>query len=47
MYFIPAYILILAVTIVIDYFAGILIYNAEGDKKKKFLIISIVANIGV
>ncbi|MFN5829150.1 MAG: MBOAT family O-acyltransferase [Bacteroidota bacterium] len=47
MYFIPIYIVILAVTIVIDYFAGILIHNAEGNKKKKFLIISIVANIGV
>jgi D-alanyl-lipoteichoic acid acyltransferase DltB (MBOAT superfamily) len=47
MYFIPIYIVILAVTIVIDYFAGILIYNARGNKKKKFLVLSIVANLGV
>jgi D-alanyl-lipoteichoic acid acyltransferase DltB (MBOAT superfamily) len=47
MYFIPIYIVILAVTIVIDYFAGILIYNAKGNKRKKFLFLSIVANLGV
>ena len=41
MAFIPAYILILAVTIVIDYFAGIWIEKSEGNKKRKFLVLSI------
>lgn len=31
----------------IDYFAGIYIENAEGKKRKLFLIISLIANIGV
>jgi len=43
MFFIPAYILILAVTILIDYFAGIFIVKSEGRKKKIFLIISIIS----
>ncbi len=47
MFFVPVYILILAGTIVIDYIAGILIENAEGHRKKAFLIMSLVANIGV
>src|SRR3954471_22839090 len=48
MFFKPEYILILAFTIVIDYFAGILLEN-EPDKKrkKKYLIASIIANVGV
>jgi alginate O-acetyltransferase complex protein AlgI len=48
MFFKPEYILILAFTIVIDYFAGIWLEN-EPDKKrrKRFLIISLIANIGV
>jgi alginate O-acetyltransferase complex protein AlgI len=41
--FIPAYILILAVTIVIDYFAGIWIERSEGPRRKRLLIVSIVA----
>jgi len=45
--FIPVYIFILFFTIVIDYIAGILIENAEGQKRKRFLIMSIVANVGV
>jgi alginate O-acetyltransferase complex protein AlgI len=45
--FIPAYILILFFTIVIDYIAGIVIADAEGQKRKLFLLISIVANVGV
>jgi D-alanyl-lipoteichoic acid acyltransferase DltB (MBOAT superfamily) len=45
--FIPQYILILAVTIIIDYFAGILIAKSSGRKKKLFLIISILSNIGM
>ena len=47
MAFVPIYILILGFTIVVDYFAGILIENAQGKKRKSYLIISLVANIGV
>lgn len=47
MYFIPIYILILFATIIIDYFAGIMIEKAEGAKRKSYLIVSLVANIGV
>lgn len=47
MFFIPVYILILIFTIVIDYFAGILIDQAEGPRRKAFLLMSIVANVGV
>ncbi|MEP6466992.1 MAG: MBOAT family O-acyltransferase [Parafilimonas sp.] len=45
--FIPIYILVLAFTIVIDYFAGILIERSAGAKRKWFLRMSIVANIGI
>jgi alginate O-acetyltransferase complex protein AlgI len=45
--FIPVYIFILFFTIIIDYFAGILIENAEGRRRKIFLAMSIVANVGV
>ena len=47
MAFVPIYILILAFTIVIDYFAGIYIENAKGDRRKLFLVFSLIANIGV
>lgn len=47
MAFIPVYILILFFTIAIDYAAGILIENAEGKKRKAWLVMSIVANVGV
>ena len=48
MFFKPEYILILAFTIVIDYYAGIFLENEQDPaKKKKFLILSLVANIGV
>jgi len=47
MFFIPVYILILFFTIIIDYVAGILIENASGLKRKQFLWMSLVANIGV
>ena len=47
MYFIPVYILILFFTIIIDYWAGIAIENAEGTRRKAYLILSIVANVGV
>ncbi len=47
MAFIPVYILILGFTIVVDYFAGILLEKTEGKQKKIFLIASLIANIGV
>jgi alginate O-acetyltransferase complex protein AlgI len=45
--FIPVYIFILIFTIIIDYIAGILIENAKGKKRKQFLLLSIIANVGV
>lgn len=47
MFFIPVYILILLFTIIIDYIAGIMIENAAGKRRKLFLVMSLVANIGV
>jgi alginate O-acetyltransferase complex protein AlgI len=47
MFFIPIYILILALTIVIDYFAGIIIEKSSGKKRKLFLVLSLISNIGV
>ena len=47
MAFVPIYILILGFTIVVDYFAGIWIENAQGRRRKLFLIYSLVANVGV
>lgn len=43
MMFIPVYILILAVTIIIDYFAGMWIEDSEGKRKKMFLIVSVLS----
>jgi len=45
--FIPAYILILFAIILIDYSAGLLMENAAGHRRKVFLTMSLVANIGV
>lgn len=47
MAFLPIYILILGFTIVIDYYAGILLENTAGRNRKYWLIVSLVANIGV
>lgn len=47
MTFIPVYILILGFTIAVDYFAGIYIENSKGNRRKIFLILSLVANCGV
>lgn len=44
--FLPLYILILAVTIGIDYWAGILIENVKDGKRKWYLVLSIAANVG-
>lgn len=43
MAFIPAYILILFTTILVDYFAGMWIENSAGPRKKRLLWISITA----
>lgn len=48
MFFIPEYILILLFTIIVDYFAGILLENElDKQRKKRWLVLSLVANIGV
>jgi alginate O-acetyltransferase complex protein AlgI len=47
MFFKPIYILILFLTIVIDYFAAIYIDKHKGSKRKLFLVLSIIANVGV
>lgn len=44
---IPAYILILVFVIVVDYFAGILIENARGARRRLLLLASLSANLGV
>lgn len=46
MAFVPAYILILLFTILVDYTAGLLIEPAEGRRRKIWLILSIIANVG-
>jgi D-alanyl-lipoteichoic acid acyltransferase DltB (MBOAT superfamily) len=43
MFFIPKYILILFITILIDYFAGIKIASSEGRTRKVWLITSIIS----
>lgn len=47
MAWIPIYILILFLIISIDYFAALKIENAQGLARKGFLLLSIVANLGV
>jgi len=47
MAFVPKYILILGGTIVIDYLAGLQIARSTGKSRKTWLIISIIANVGV
>jgi len=47
MAFIPVYVLILFFTIAVDYIAGLLIEKAEGRRRTLFLVMSIVANVGV
>jgi D-alanyl-lipoteichoic acid acyltransferase DltB (MBOAT superfamily) len=46
MAYIPWLILILFVLIIVDYSLGLRIAKAEGNKRRLFLIISIVANVG-
>lgn len=47
MSFVPVYILILGATIVIDYFAGILISGSTGKSRKLWLTTSLLANVGI
>jgi len=47
MAFIPKYILILAVTITVDYFAGLGLEKFEGRTKRWVLLASILTNIGM
>lgn len=47
MSFVPKYILILGFTIVIDYFAGIQIARSKGRWRSMWLILSLIANIGI
>jgi alginate O-acetyltransferase complex protein AlgI len=47
MAFIPIYILILFFLIAIDYAAGMLIEGADGPRRKWFLVMSIIANVGM
>jgi alginate O-acetyltransferase complex protein AlgI len=43
----PAYILILFLTIVIDYYAGLWIERTQGPNRKWLLIISLISNVGI
>lgn len=47
MSFIPEYILILGGTVIVDYFAGLQIDRSEGRSRKAWLVLSLIANIGV
>jgi len=46
MAFVPAYILILLFTILVDYFAGIGIENSQGPRRKIIFIAGMLANLG-
>lgn len=47
MAFIPVYLLILGLVILIDYVAGLYIERSEGPRRRLLLIVSLVANIGL
>lgn len=47
MVFYPPYILILFVVILIDYVCGLMMEKKEGFRKKLFLLLSIIGNIGI
>ena len=47
MAFVPLYILILGGTIVVDYAAGLLIEKSSGIKRRNYLTMSLITNIGV
>jgi D-alanyl-lipoteichoic acid acyltransferase DltB (MBOAT superfamily) len=45
--FVPAYLLILLFMIVVDYAAGILIERAAGGRRRAWLVLSLLANVGI
>lgn len=45
--FVPIYLFILFATIIIDYYAGLFIQQATGRNRKRWLVVSICANVGV
>ncbi|MGI8990754.1 MAG: MBOAT family O-acyltransferase [Bryobacteraceae bacterium] len=47
MAFIPAYLLILLFLIVVDYFAGLAIDGSAGRTRKAYLVLSLIANLGI
>jgi len=47
MCFVPVYIFIMAGTILVDYYAGRWIEGSSGKRRKSFLVISLVSNIGI
>lgn len=47
MSFVPKYILILGGTIVIDYFAGMQIARSTGRARRNWMLLSLIANIGI
>lgn len=47
MCFVPEYILILFFTIAVDYAAGLLIERARGGRRTAYLVLSLLANVGV
>src|SRR4051812_13122188 len=47
MAFVPAYLLILALTIAVDYIAGILIERSEGRRRTAWLVVSILSNVSI
>jgi alginate O-acetyltransferase complex protein AlgI len=46
MAFLPIYVFILLLTIIVDYVAGIYIERSAGTKRKFYLVISLIGNIG-
>lgn len=47
MAFIPVYILILFLTIIVDYTAGIYIEQSEGKRRRLFLYVSLICTVGI
>ncbi len=47
MWAIPVYILIMILVICVDYFAGMRIEQAQGPARKHWLLLSLIANIGI
>jgi alginate O-acetyltransferase complex protein AlgI len=47
MAFVPAYILVLFFLIAVDYTAGLVIEASQGTKRKQYLVLSLIANLGI